>query len=59
MTFLGTVVMYLHPEGSDTRPVFGIVTDNLGDAEILWSYSDMKDWGMLAEDFPRIKPMKV
>ena len=23
------------------------------------SYSDMKDWGMLAEDFPKIKPMKV
>ena len=59
MTVLGTVVIYLHPEGADTRPVFGIVTDDLGDAEILLSYSDMKDWGMLAEDFPKIKPMKA
>ena len=37
----------------------GIVTDDLGDTEILLSYSDMKDWGMLAEDFPKVKPMKV
>ena len=59
MTVLGTVVIYLHPEGADTRPVYGIVTDDLGDAEILLSYADMKDWGMLAEDFPKIKPMKA
>ena len=39
MTVLGTVVIYLHPEGSDTRPVFGIVIDDLGGAEILFSYS--------------------
>ena len=56
MTVLGTVVIYLHPTGSDTRPVYGIVTDDLGDAEILLSYSDMKDWGMLSEDFLKCSP---
>ena len=39
--------------------MYGIVTDDLGDAKILLSYADMKDWGMLAEDFPKIKPMKA
>ena len=54
MSVLGTTIVYLEPEGSDTRPVMGIVTDDLGDQEILLSYSDMKDWGMLSKDFPRV-----
>ena len=29
MTVLGTMVVYLHPDKSDTRPIYGIVTDNL------------------------------
>ena len=47
------------PTGSDTRPVYGIVTDDLGDAEILLSYMDMKDWGMLSKDFPKVQPIKA
>ena len=45
MTVLGTTVAYLHPDKSDTRPVYGIITDDLGESEILLSYSDMRDWG--------------
>ena len=30
MTVLGTTVVYLHPEESNTCPVYGIVTDDLG-----------------------------
>ena len=59
MTVLGTVVVYLHPTGSNTRPVYGIFTDDLGDAEILLLYSDMRDWGMLSSDFPKVQPMKA
>ena len=59
MTVLGTTVVYLHPDGSDTRPVYGIVTDDLGEAEILLSYTDMRDWGLLSSDFPKVKPMKT
>merc|ERR1711888_308905 len=57
MTVLGTSIVYLEPEGSDTRPVMGIVTDDLGDQEILLSFADMKDWGMLAKDFPKVPRM--
>merc|ERR1712121_276542 len=57
MTVLGTSIIYLEPEGSDTRPVMGIVTDDLGDQEILLSFSDMRDWGMLAKDFPKVPRM--
>ena len=59
MAVFGTVVINLHPEGSDTRPVYGLVTDDLGDAKILLSYSDMKDWGILWEDFPKVPPTKT
>ena len=59
MTVLGTVVVYLHPTGSNTRPVYGIVTDDLGDHKVLLSYSDMRDWGMLSSDFPKVQPMKA
>ena len=54
MTVLSTVILYLEPEGAGTRPVLGIVTDDLGDEEILLCYSDMRDWGLLCEDFPRV-----
>ena len=54
---LGTIVLYLHPKGSDMRPVFGIMMDNQGEVEILLSYSDMRDWGIIADDFPKVKPM--
>ena len=29
MTVLGTVIVYLHPTGADTRQVYGIVTHDL------------------------------
>ena len=54
MTVLGTMVIYLHPKGLDTRQVNGLVTDNLGNAEILQSYSDKKDLSMLSEAFPKL-----
>ena len=44
----------LNTEGADTRPVLGIVTDDLGDQEILLCYSDIQDWGLLCEHFPRL-----
>ena len=59
MTVLGTIVVCLHPDKSDTRPIYGIITDDLGEAEILLSYSDMKDWGLLSSDFPKVRPMKA
>ena len=59
MTVLGTTVVYLHPDKSDTHTVYGIVTDDLGEAEILLSYSDMEDWGLLLSDFPKVRPMKA
>ena len=37
MTVLGTVIIYLEPEGADTRPVLGIVTDDHGDQEIFYA----------------------
>ena len=58
MTVLGTTVVYLHPDGADTRPVYGIVTDDIGKSEILLSYTDIMDWGLLSEDFPMVKPVK-
>ena len=58
MTVLGTEVVYLHPTGSDTIPVYGIVTNDHGDAEILLLFSDMKDWGLLSQDFPKVQPIK-
>ena len=30
MTVLGTTIVYLHPKDSNTRPVYGIFTDDLG-----------------------------
>ena len=54
MSDLGTAIIYLEPEGSDTRPVQGIVTDDLGEQEILLSYSDIDDWGMLNANFHKI-----
>ena len=35
MTVLGTRVVYLHPKESNTRPIYGIVMDDLGESEIL------------------------
>ena len=58
MTVLGTVIIYLEPEGADTRPVLGIVTDDLGDQEVLLCYADMQEWGLLCKDFPRVPKTK-
>ena len=41
MEVLGTVVICLELEGSDTREVYGIVTDELGDDQIFLSFADM------------------
>ena len=55
MDVLGTVVVCLEPEVEDTREVLGIVTRDLGDDEILLSFSDMLDWGLLSDEFPNVK----
>ena len=39
--------------------MYGIVTDDLGDVDILLLFSDMKDWGLLSQYFPKVKPMKA
>ena len=58
MEVLGTVVICLEPEGSDTREVYGIVTDELGDDQILLSFADMLEWGLLNPRFPQLPKMK-
>ena len=52
MEMLGTVVICLEPEGSDTTEVFRIVTDELRDFQILLSYADKMEWGLLNINFP-------
>ena len=54
MAMLGTLILYLEPEEEGTRPVLGIFSDDHGDKEILLCYSDMRDWGLLCEDFPQV-----
>ena len=48
MNVLGTT------EESNTTEVYCIIRDELGEDEILLSYSDMKDWGLLSKDFPKV-----
>ena len=52
MAVLGTTIVCLEPEESNTREVYCIVRDELGEDEIRLSYSDMKDWGLLTKNFP-------
>ena len=44
MTVLGSVVLCIEPEVSNTKEVYALVTSQLGEEEILLSYSDMRDW---------------
>ena len=37
---------------------FAIVSDELGDEDILLSFQDMKDWGLLSKNFPEVPKMK-
>ena len=38
--------------------MYGIVTDELGDDEILLSFADMLEWGLLSPNFPQVPKMK-
>ena len=59
MAVLGSVILCIEPEGSNTREVYTLVTRQLGEEEIWLSYSDMWDWGLLVEHFPWVPEMKV
>ena len=58
MSVVGLVVLCIELEGSNTREVYSLVTDQLGKEEILFSYSDMKEWKLFAKNFPWVPKMK-
>ena len=59
MIVLGSVILCIEPENSNTHELYALVMRQLREEKILLSYSDMWDWGMLAEHFPWVPEMKM